>query len=156
MRQLVIDRIITSPFLNEFKYLKSKKILKKEMKEFIFEIYFGATKYGALKVYITVESKEIKKQCGTGACFHSELIALTKRYTENTDYHVSAETERERVIQEIIEDITTFALPFFKRFEDVETLAEQVHKSGFLAHRKRFNKFNPLMKRFVDFYYRGE
>ncbi|AET61491.1 hypothetical protein HPL003_23865 [Paenibacillus terrae HPL-003] len=30
LRQLVIDRIITSPFLNEFKYLKSKKILKKK------------------------------------------------------------------------------------------------------------------------------
>ncbi|KAF6610779.1 hypothetical protein H6F38_31440, partial [Paenibacillus sp. EKM208P] len=98
----------------------------------------------------------IKKEYSTGACFHSELIALTKKYTENRDYLVSTEAERERVIQEIIEDIYTFALPFFKRFEHVETLAEQVHKSGFLPHRKRFDKFNPLTKRFIDFYYQGE
>ncbi|MFK4436017.1 hypothetical protein [Paenibacillus sp. RC21] len=69
---------------------------------------------------------------------------------------MSTETERERVVQEIVEDIDAYTLPFFKRFEDVEALAEQVHKSGFLTHRKRFDKFNPLTKRFVDFYYRGE
>jgi len=156
LRQLAIDKIIATPFLNDFKYLKSRKVLKKETKEFIFEIYFGATKYGALKVYIIVESKKIKKKYNTGACFHSELIALTKKYTENRDYLVSTEAERERVIQEIIEDIYTFALPFFKRFEHVEILAEQVHNSGFLPHRKRFDKFNPLTKRFIDFYYQGE
>ncbi|WP_244491516.1 hypothetical protein [Paenibacillus jamilae] len=156
LRQLAIDKIIATPFLNDFKYLKSRKVLKKENKEFIFEICFGATKYSALKVYITVESKSIKKKYSTGACFHSELIALTKKYTGNRDYLVSTEVERERVIQEIVEDIYTFALPFFKRFEDVETLAEQVHKSGFLPHRKRFDKFNPLTKRFIDFYYQGE
>lgn len=49
---------------------------------------------------------------------------------------MSTETERERVIQEIVEDIDAYALPFFKRFEDVEALAEQVSKSGFLPHRK--------------------
>jgi hypothetical protein len=54
------------------------------------------------------------------------LIALTKKYTENRDYHLSTETERERVIQEIVEDINTFVLPFFKQFENVEGLAEQV------------------------------
>ncbi|MGQ3477538.1 hypothetical protein [Paenibacillus sp. TY11] len=88
LRQLAIDKIITTPFLNDFKYLKSRKGLKKETKEFILEICFGATKYGALKVYITVESKEIKKKYGSGACFHSELIALTKKYTGNRDYRI--------------------------------------------------------------------
>lgn len=58
LRQLAIDKIIATPFLNDFKYLKSRKVLKKDTKEFIFEIYFGATKYGALKVYIIVESKK--------------------------------------------------------------------------------------------------
>ncbi|OBA05666.1 hypothetical protein A9P44_13240 [Paenibacillus polymyxa] len=156
LRQLAIDKIIAAPFLNDFKYLKSRKVLKKEDKEFIFEICFSATKYSALKVYIIVESKKIKKKYSTGVCFHSELIALTKKYTGNRDYLVSTEAERERVIQEIIEDIHAFALPFFKRFEHLETLAEQVHNSGFLPHRKRFDTFNPLTKRFIDFYYQGE
>ncbi|MBE0342017.1 hypothetical protein E4V51_13705 [Paenibacillus sp. 28ISP30-2] len=56
---------------------------------------------------------------------HIELIALTKKYTENRDYHVSTETERKRVIQEIVEDIDAYALPFFKRFEDGEVPAVQ-------------------------------
>ncbi|WP_311078626.1 hypothetical protein [Paenibacillus polymyxa] len=109
--------------------------MKKETKEFIFEISYGATKYSALKVYIIVESKRIKKKYSTGACFHSELIALTKR---------------------LLKISTLSCCPFFKQFEHVETLAEQVHKSGFLPHRKRFDKFNPLTKRFIDFYYQGE
>lgn len=37
LRQLAIDKIIATPFLNNFKYLKSRKVLKKDTKEFIFE-----------------------------------------------------------------------------------------------------------------------
>ncbi len=53
------------------------------------------------------------------------MIALTKKYTENWDYHVSTEKERKRVIQEIVEDIDAYALRFFKRFEDGEVPAVQ-------------------------------
>ncbi|MBZ6453803.1 MAG: hypothetical protein LBF20_25045, partial [Paenibacillus polymyxa] len=48
LRQLAIDKIIAVPFLNGFKYLKSRKVLKKENKEFLFEICFGAIKYLSL------------------------------------------------------------------------------------------------------------
>lgn len=47
--------------------------------------------------------------------------------------------ERERSIREISEQIQEYALPFFARFSDLETLVEDVEREGFYSQRKGFD-----------------
>lgn len=47
--------------------------------------------------------------------------------------------ERERSIREISEQIQEYALPFFARFSDLETLLDDIEREGFYPHRKGFD-----------------
>lgn len=47
--------------------------------------------------------------------------------------------ERERSILEISEQIQEYALSFFARFSDLETLVKDVEREGFFPHRKGFD-----------------
>lgn len=47
--------------------------------------------------------------------------------------------ERERSIREISEQIQEYALPFFARFSDLETLLDGIEREGFYPHRKGFD-----------------
>lgn len=148
-RQQTIQ-IIAERYQPLFKYLKSKKCLRQKNGDFTFDISFTGSKYGELRVFVSVETSIAPPDAN--CIFISPIVNLTRKYKKIDSYHVITISERERVIEEICRYIDEFVLPFFARFENIEVLSQEVSKQGFLPHRKNWDRFSLTTKRFLELY----
>lgn len=94
----------------------------------------------------------------TGGIVGTSLARLTKRYDEWPFYEVTTMLEQEHSIQEISEQIREYALLFFARFSDLETLVKHMEQEGFFPHRKGFNtkKHNQKIIQFQHAYFQKQ
>ena len=128
-----------------FKHRKSKKDIYMADDNFIYRIWFQPSmKYGGsirFIVHVSVESEN-------GVIFATTLANLTKREQTLVWHDVTMLYERERVILEIHNQVNEFAIPFFKRFENIDLLIEEVSEYGFLPHR--FKKSKVYLEQHID------
>ena len=148
-----------------YKYRKSKNDIYKKDGIFVFSFWFqpsirfGSTTFLA---HFDVSSPVFAQWCNekedqddaTGGIVGTSLARLTKQYDDWPSYEVSTMLERERSIREISEQIQEYALPFFVRFSNLETLLEDVEREGFFPHRKGFDskKHNQEISQFLREY----
>ena len=107
-------------------------------------IRFGSTTFLA---HFDVSSPVFAQWCNekegqdnaAGGIVGTTIARLTRRYDGWPHYEVSTMLERERSIREISQQIQEYALPFFARFSDLETLLDDVEREGFYPHRKGFD-----------------
>lgn len=140
---------ISEPFIPlGYNYLKSKNAIIKKEDEFTFGIYFqpsircGSTTF---LVHVAIHSKKlgewrkIKYDINTNndVVLSTSLARLTTRKDDWPHYLVSSFGERERVIAEIIEQINHYALPYFARFQNINSFVNEVKAEGFLPHNKK-------------------
>ena len=158
----VCERIAEPLIKLEFKHRKSKKDIYKADNNFAYKIWFqpsvkngGSTKF---IVHISVESEKLMlwrkskydNPNANGTIITTTLANLTKRQQTLDWYDVSSSFERTRVISEISEQVNNFALPFFKRFEDIDLLINEIGEQGFLPHRFK-KSIAYLEQHIVDF-----
>lgn len=142
--------IIADRYQKQFKYLKSKKCLRQKNGDFTFDISFTGSKYGDLRVFVSVETSIAPPE--SNCIFISPLVNLTRKYKSIDSYNVLTAGEQERVIEEICRYIDEYVVPFFARFQHIEVLASEVSKQGFLPHRKNWDRFSLTTKRFLELY----
>ena len=148
-----------------YKYRKSKNDIYKKDGIFVFSFYFspsicfGSTTFTAFfDVSSPVIAQWRSEREGTEETYDgimgTSIARLTKRYDDWPFYGVSTMLERERSIREISEQIQEYALPFFARFSDLETLLSDVEREGFFPHRKGFDskKHNQEVVQFFQEY----
>lgn len=133
-----------------YKCRKSKNDIYKKDGIFVFSFWFQPSirfSSTTFLVHFDVSSPVFAQWCNEkegcsnslGGIVGTSLARLTKRYNDWPSYEVSTILERERSIREISEQIQEYALPFFARFADLETLLDDVEREGFFPHRKRFD-----------------
>jgi len=130
-----------------FKYRKSKKDIYKTDNNFTYKIWFqpsvkngGSTRF---IVHVSVESEKLaawrkskhNNPNSNGLIISTTLVNLTRRDQTLGWYDVATPIERKRVISEILAQINDFAIPFFKRFENVDLLIDEIREQGFIPHR---------------------
>ena len=143
-----------------FKHRKSKKDIFKTDKDFIYRIWFQPSiKYGGsirFIAHISVESEKLalwrksKQDISdvNGIIITTTLANITKKEQTLAWCDVGTATERERVIEEILKQINDFAIPFFERFANMDFLADEIRKQGFLPHR--FKKSVAYLEQHMD------
>lgn len=133
-----------------YKYRKSKNDIYKKEGIFVFTFWFQPSiKFGSTNfiVHFDVSSPVYAQWCNEkegregalGGIVGTTIARLTRRYDDWPTYDVFTMLERERSIREISEQIQQYALPFFARFSDLETLLDDVEREGFFPHRKNFD-----------------
>lgn len=133
-----------------YKYRKSKNDIYKKDRIFVFRFWFqpsirfGSTTFLAhfdvsSPVFAQWRNEKESQNNATGGIVGTSLARLTKRCDDWPSYEVSTMLECERSIREISEQIQEYALPFFARFSDLETLVEDVEREGFYSQRKGFD-----------------
>jgi hypothetical protein len=70
------------------------------------------------------------------------LASLTRSEQAWPVYDVKTLAERERSIAEVTAQIRDFALPFFERFRDLDSLVRDVRAHGFLPHWKKLSRID--------------
>jgi len=156
----VCERIAEPLTETGFKHRKSKKDIYRADDNFIYRIWFQPSiKYGGsirFIVHVAVESEKIalwRKENtsnpeANGIILETTLANLTKREQTLVWHEVASPHERERVISEIQNQIDEFAIPFFKRFENIDLLVEEIGEKGFLPHR--FKKSKAYLDQYID------
>jgi len=156
----VCERIAEPLLKTGFKHRKSKKDICRADDNFIYRIWFQPSiKYGGsirFIVHVSIESEKMvlwRKETYqnpnvNGVILETTLANLTKREQTLVWHDVAPPHERERVISEIHNQINEFAIPFFKRFDDIDLLIEEISDKGFLPHR--FKKSKTYLDQHID------
>ena len=141
-----------------FKHRKSKKDIYRADDNFIYRIWFQPSYRGSIRfiVHVSVESEKMtlwrketyQNSDANGIILETTLANLTKREQTLGWHDVATLHERERVIAEINNQINEFAIPFFKRFDDIDVLIEEICDKGFLPHR--FKKSEAYLAQYID------
>ena len=126
-----------------FKHRKKEKDIYKYDVNFTYRIWFQPDHRGSTRfiVHISIESEKMarwrdaKYAHTDGVVFTTRLDNLTARAQVGGWYDISTLSERERVISEILKQVNEFAIPYFKKFENIDLCIDEIKKQGFLPHR---------------------
>lgn len=132
-----------------YKYRKSKNDVIKKDSPFTFHFYFQPSirfssicftaKFGVESdVFAQWCNKKYNREDSLESVVGTTLTRLTKLENDYPDYWVDTLMERERVIKEISDQISQYALPFFERFSNIRQFIEEVEKEGFFPHQKKY------------------
>ena len=144
-----------------FKHRKKEKDIYKSDENFTYRIWFQPDHRGSTSfiVHIAIESekmalwREVKYSRADSVIFTTKLVNLTAKAQVGNWYDVATLSERERVISEILKQVNEFAIPYFTKFENIDSLIDEIKEQGFLPHRisNKQRKFDIYKKVESDF-----
>lgn len=128
-----------------FKYRKSSSDIIKRENDFTYIIKFVRTRKlnpVVFNVYVSVQSDILKnwrqKQqdelAVTGEIVKVNLASLTKRREGFLNYEFRTINDAKEVIDDIVKQIKRFVLPFFKRFQNLDKLLNELNSNSLLSH----------------------
>lgn len=145
-----------------FKYRKSSSDIIKRENDFAYIIKFIRTRKLnpiVFNVHICVQSDVLKnwrqKQqddlSANGDILEINLASLTKRRETSLNYEFRTASDAQEVVDDIVRQIKRFALPFFKRFQNVDKLLQDIKQGGLLSHRPEILQAHDLQDFVVCF-----
>lgn len=130
----VISEIAEVMSNDGFRFLKSKLEIKKKTNRFVFRIYSQSSRWNAAGETAEVFIRSSVCDGKENICFWDSTLAFSNAKQDVGQWELYGKENYEESLRGIKEIISSYLLPFFRRFEhDLPKLTEEVAEKGFCA-----------------------